>query len=184
MLPIMEKKEMIKFPQTTKFPRMQASGRNETFEQFTSYFVTCNNSSSYFDLDGLLWLSSGVVLAPSLEYWNEFKKNRLCALPTNTLIPLVNYHVDQIKNLVKQYHLSGTSGRTNGIYELTLYSNRQNVGRIAFSIQDLQSNLFKLVETVQDDRFQPMIDLLQNTMLACGSAHSAWAIMRHFCENF
>ena len=169
MLPIMEEKEMIKFP------------KNETFEHFASYFIRCNNSSTYFDLDGLWWLSSGIVLAPSINDWNEWKTSKLCSLPKHTLIPLVIYDGNQIKNLMKQYKLSGISGSNGiGIYELTFYSDQYRVGRIAFSIQDLQSDLYKLVATVQDERFQPVIDLLQNTMLACGSAHSACAIMRHF----
>lgn len=56
-----------------KYPR-----ENESFEKFKSWYCTYKDLISMFDdYDGLRHLSSGVILAPSRQFWLDFKAAKL-----------------------------------------------------------------------------------------------------------
>lgn len=62
-----------------KYPR-----DNQSFEDFKRYYYSYEDlSSTYYDYDGLLHLSSGVILAPSKQSWLDFKAAKLQNINSN-----------------------------------------------------------------------------------------------------
>ncbi len=149
-----------------KYPK-----EDQSFKDFKSHYIRFEDvGSTSYDHDGFLHVGPSVVLAPSREAWEIFKREKLADVKIAKLDSYMFKHdSEQIKSLADQYKIGmvvfdGTS--KHGF--VSVYEDHVKIGEISVS-EDVR----EMHQTINDKRIQPIIEFIENVIIRSGSARSA-----------
>lgn len=150
----------------------------EPFDRFCSTYIQIYDvSSSFFDYKGFRFMSSGNVLASSAEEWQKFKDEHLSDPDLKTSnIEMIDYDPVLIYHLITLNDIRVISSSRGRLNSVDFYNCKKGTFRsVTINRGD---NDFKLVSTFKDDKFQPVIDLVERLLLTCGSSSSVVSSIR------
>jgi hypothetical protein len=175
-----------------KYPR-----KGESFDDFKSRYIKFEDVfNTYYDQDGFLHVGGSVVLGPSKEAWEVFKKDKLAAVKISPLEAFqVEYNEEEIRSLMSTHNISmvctssfvehptqghsvkgwhGESYHGFRIHSLAIYSGKNNIGEVS-----VQEDTFEIYQTIDNPKIRPLISFIENVMRKSGSASSADAWLRY-----
>lgn len=181
-----------------KYPKRQS------FEDFKSDYVRFEDGyNTYFDHDGLCFVGSRVVLAPSPSAWEAFKLSKLSNKEFRTPeIEIFAYNSTQLKQLINTYRLSVlchgsfVKDPDNGYYQRDWPSNDLTHGYSIDSTKlyeygsgkslgdiSVRKDTSTIHESIRDDRIQPLIDFIETLMRITGSYNSVYSAFRQIQDR-
>ncbi len=174
-----------------KYPK-----EGQSFEEFKRRYIQSEIGSELVsEYDGLLHIGSSIVLAPSREAWETFKREKLTDVKIANLDSYIfAYDPEEIKILINQYKISfseeelfikdpvkgyelmlydGTSGHGFCVSCLSIFEGDKKIDEIS-----VRKDVREIHQTFREPRIQPIIAFIENVMIRSGSAKAAYSWLR------
>lgn len=182
--------------------------KNESFDELYNHYISTEGRMySYYKHDSFIYANEGsTILVPSKEQWEIFVKEKI---ETAEIAPQKSYEFEydekEILSLLTknigtancEYFEKDSIGqeiandyetKINGfwIHSLSLYNGGTKIGTISArkSTSTNEEYPFQIHETIKNEqKIQPIIDLIENVMIRTGSTSSAASWLNHLKDK-
>lgn len=165
-----------------KFP-----SKNQSFKEFVKHYVRFEDVyNTYYEHDGFYHVGPAVVLAPSIETWETFYKEKIenCKIASLESYQF-NHDLEEITCLFDKYkirffrtgkYIKPLELTNEGFWvdSLSAYFNDKSIGKIS-----VREDTFEIYQTLDEPTLKPMTEFIEYVMKRSGSASSAYSWLDH-----
>lgn len=176
----------------------------QNFEEYCDHYVlNMKIFNSYFDMNGLRFVGSNIILAPSRKYWKKFLTKYIKEIQLSSLSTFDFIYTADLVSLGNIYNnleidLEPSSDKDHNIESVIVYQKDKELGQIAVELFDKNidnhdflfnkkpkhHSLYKMIKTIDvnetETNLNPLIKFMENFMKNCGDGAS----IDHFFSSY